>query len=94
MVIGYGASDRESFASTLGYNFNPACTETVALPADGVDNDCDGQIDEETCGNEIDDDGDGLIDEDCTGEMFSSLLRSPLFGIMPREMTFLYNYVI
>jgi len=32
--------------------------------SDGVDNDCDGQVDEESC-NSVDDDGDGRIDEDC-----------------------------
>lgn len=32
---------------------------------DGVDNDCDGRIDEEICDNLEDDDQDGRIDEDC-----------------------------
>lgn len=33
------------------------------VPGDGIDNDCDGRIDEEM-DNKIDDDGDGMIDED------------------------------
>lgn len=31
---------------------------------DGIDNDCDNNVDEEAC-NGVDDDSDGLIDEDC-----------------------------
>ena len=33
------------------------------MPGDGIDNDCDGKIDEETRDG-IDNDGDGQIDED------------------------------
>ena len=36
------------------------CTTSVAVANDGLDNDCDGQIDEELA-NGIDDDGDGFI---------------------------------
>lgn len=36
------------------------CTTSVAVANDGLDNDCDGQIDEELA-NGIDDDGDGYI---------------------------------
>jgi hypothetical protein len=39
------------------------CDLSETLPADGKDNDCDAQIDEEAR-NFADDDGDGLIDED------------------------------
>ena len=69
MVIAYGASDRESFASSLGYNFlDRGCEETVMAYADDIDNDCDGIIDEEICGDGLDNDGDNLLDEDCKGK--------------------------
>lgn len=76
MVIGYGTSDRESFASTLGYRFdNSGCRPSDMLTIlDGEDNDCDGLTDEETCGDGRDNDSDGLVDEDCRGEIW--LLRS------------------
>jgi hypothetical protein len=48
-------------------------TEDVA---DGLDNDCDGFIDNERC-NGIDDDGDGLIDEDI-GSCLGKILFVPL----------------
>ena len=40
------------------------CVPTNQVENDGIDNDCDGSIDEELC-NSIDDDADGEIDEDC-----------------------------
>ena len=43
------------------------CTETVPVNGDGIDNDCDNEIDEETCDN-IDNDLDGRVDEDCSSE--------------------------
>ena len=39
------------------------CRQTKAVPGDRIDNDCDGQIDEETK-NGKDDDGDKYVDED------------------------------
>ena len=39
------------------------CLQTKAGPSDGVDNDCDGSIDEEIL-NRKDDDEDQLVDED------------------------------
>ena len=39
------------------------CQVTQTEPADGIDNDCDGVIDEETKDG-IDNDGDGRVDED------------------------------
>jgi hypothetical protein len=48
-------------------NFN--CLDTD-ICADGIDNDCDGQIDEgieEVCGDNIDNDCDGEADEECGG---------------------------
>ena len=39
------------------------CWETVAVEGDGIDNDCDGIVDEEIRDRK-DNDGDGFIDED------------------------------
>ena len=39
------------------------CTPSSTSPGDGIDNDCDGRLDEELA-NGLDDDGDGLTDED------------------------------
>lgn len=40
------------------------CVATTMNEGDGIDNDCDGAVDEELC-NSIDDDADGAVDEDC-----------------------------
>ena len=39
------------------------CRKTNAISGDGIDNDCDGIVDEETVDGK-DNDGDGFIDED------------------------------
>ena len=39
------------------------CANTESIAGDGIDNDCDGKIDEEQL-NRRDDDNDGKIDED------------------------------
>ena len=39
------------------------CRKTAPKPSDGIDNDCDGQIDEEAIDGK-DNDGDGFVDED------------------------------
>ena len=39
------------------------CVASESQPGDGIDNDCDGRIDEEVRDNE-DNDGDGKVDED------------------------------
>jgi len=77
MAIAYGASDRESYASALGYDFLPRpCQMSVTTEGDGVDNDCDGSVDEEICGNGKDDDGDKLLDEDCLRSKYIYLFKS------------------
>ena len=50
------------------YLFVQPCIETESVFGDGVDNDCDGLIDEELCTAEhrgTDTDEDEKIDEDC-----------------------------
>ncbi|XP_013411295.1 uncharacterized protein LOC106174328 isoform X9 [Lingula anatina] len=64
----YGYSSGESYGTTAGMRLAPInepCNRTSQSVDDGLDNDCDGRIDEELCGNGIDDDGDGVQDEDC-----------------------------
>ena len=65
----YGRADRESYAFPVGMRLAPInapCTPTSADKInDGLDNDCDGEIDEEICADGVDDDGDGRVDEDC-----------------------------
>ena len=43
--------------------FRPQCRKTPPEPGDGIDNDCDGLIDEEIRDGK-DNDGDGIADED------------------------------
>ena len=45
-----------------GYPPAPTCKPSAELP-DGKDNNCDGQIDEEVCGDGIDNNGNGKFDE-------------------------------
>jgi hypothetical protein len=65
-VNSYGHTEFESYgypaamrvASLYGY-----CTSSPTEEGDGLDNDCDGRIDEELCDG-LDNDGDGATDED------------------------------
>ncbi|KAK3583074.1 hypothetical protein CHS0354_004019 [Potamilus streckersoni] len=67
----YGHAYHESFAFPTGMRLatiNKNCTPSATQPGDGIDNDCDGKIDEELCTTDnkrADDDGDGKNDEDC-----------------------------
>ncbi|KAK3095774.1 hypothetical protein FSP39_018901, partial [Pinctada imbricata] len=68
-VVGLGS--QESYAFTVGLRLAEpyaACTPSTQTVGDGIDNDCDGLIDEENCdtaNNFADDDGDGKSEEDC-----------------------------
>ena len=57
----------ESYGFPAGMRATPVsapCTASgAAEPGDGLDNDCDGAVDEELP-NGVDDDGDGAVDED------------------------------
>lgn len=68
----YGFANYDSYGYPGGLRLAPLyelCIPSADLgipviPGDGIDNDCDGRIDEEYYGdNNIDDDGDGVVDE-------------------------------
>nr|XP_022322146.1 uncharacterized protein LOC111123822 isoform X3 [Crassostrea virginica] len=67
----YGHAFHESYGFPTGMRLakiNAPCNRTTPIPGDGIDNDCDGKIDEELCtaaNNQKDDDNDGEKDEDC-----------------------------
>ncbi|XP_033744798.1 uncharacterized protein LOC117330530 [Pecten maximus] len=72
----YGTAPRQFYVTAAGKRFAPINTPcnvnlAVIIPGDGLDNDCDGRIDEELCVESYsrdqidDDDGDGLSNEDC-----------------------------
>ncbi|KAK3083453.1 hypothetical protein FSP39_022988 [Pinctada imbricata] len=67
----YGRQRLESYAFPTGMRMAPInvpCVPTTTQTGDGIDNDCDGLIDEEMCHDNwkgTDDDGDGTNDEDC-----------------------------
>uniref|UniRef100_K1PPW7 Hemicentin-1 n=1 Tax=Magallana gigas TaxID=29159 RepID=K1PPW7_MAGGI len=65
----YGRANYETYAFTTGTRLAPInepCTPSASAVGDGIDNDCDGLIDEEACwDSNTDDDGDSRQDEDC-----------------------------
>ncbi|XP_061171858.1 uncharacterized protein LOC133181356 [Saccostrea echinata] len=71
MGVLYGRAQYESYGFPSGMrmaSINTPCTMTTMVVGDGIDNDCDGKIDEEMCtlaNNYADDDGDGSAEEDC-----------------------------
>lgn len=65
-VYSYGWGSADSYGYPGGLRLAPIalpCSTSTTVPGDGIDNDCDGRIDEELA-NGIDDDDDALIDED------------------------------
>ncbi|XP_061170004.1 uncharacterized protein LOC133179229 [Saccostrea echinata] len=65
----YGGIQAESYAFPVGQRFatinEKDCRPLAMDIGDGVDNDCDGRVDEEICNDLKDNDGDGRKDEDC-----------------------------
>ncbi|XP_048745907.2 uncharacterized protein LOC125658641 [Ostrea edulis] len=65
----YGKAKYETYAFSTGTRLAPIntpCDLTTTEIGDGLDNDCDGLIDEEACwDSNTDDDGDSREDEDC-----------------------------
>ncbi|XP_056004586.1 IgGFc-binding protein-like [Ostrea edulis] len=65
----YGKAKYETYAFSTGTRLAPIntpCTPTTTEIGDGLDNDCDGLIDEEACwDSNSDDDGDSRQNEDC-----------------------------
>ncbi|XP_071130861.1 uncharacterized protein [Mytilus edulis] len=67
----YGQAKYETYGFPTGMRMAPIneiCVPSATVVGDGIDNDCDGLIDEELCTTENqgqDDDGDGVAEEDC-----------------------------
>ncbi|XP_045182188.2 uncharacterized protein LOC123540926 [Mercenaria mercenaria] len=76
-------------SDVLYQDINEVCTLTTGSPGDGVDNDCDGLIDEEQCSDStapgtIDFDIDGSLHEDCAAN--TSTTASVLHESVPQTM--------
>eukprot|EP00058_Branchiostoma_floridae_P010576 XP_002596064.1 hypothetical protein BRAFLDRAFT_118065 [Branchiostoma floridae] len=92
LVVSYGFVYPESYGYPGGLRLSriaASCSTTTPVPADRVDNDCDGRVDEELL-NGIDDDGDGLIDEDlansnCAGnrDQYRTCLQNRCRNLVP-----------
>ncbi|XP_065929401.1 uncharacterized protein [Magallana gigas] len=64
----YGGAPYESYAFPVGQRFtaiNQECRPQPMEVGDGLDNDCDGRVDEEICNDYKDNDADGKENEDC-----------------------------
>ncbi|XP_067945012.1 uncharacterized protein [Watersipora subatra] len=80
MALLYGKANRETYGNAIGLNFfssDITCTNVRMVSGDGIDNDCDGKIDEEMS-NGVDDDGDGKVDED--------------LGLPPMGYTYIFTF--
>ncbi|XP_066279188.1 IgGFc-binding protein-like [Branchiostoma lanceolatum] len=91
-LVSYGFAPRDSYGCPGGQRLAriaAPCSTTAPVPADRVDNDCDGRVDEELL-NGMDEDGDGLIDEDlatisCAGnrEQYRTCLVEQCRNLVP-----------
>ena len=67
------------------------CEITSALAGDGIDNDCDGKIDEEVKDGK-DNDGDGKIDEDIELVIYASISCLKYWVVKKKLPSFLYIF--
>ncbi|CAH1244450.1 FCGBP [Branchiostoma lanceolatum] len=70
MLLWYTENTDSMYGYPVGFRLAeiaPPCARSLPIAGDGLDNDCDGTIDEELL-NELDDDGDGRIDEDLAAD--------------------------
>ncbi|XP_065933610.1 uncharacterized protein [Magallana gigas] len=75
----YGGADVESYAFPVGQRFTPInqeCQPQPVVVGDGLDNDCDGRVDEEICNDYKDNDGDGKENEDCVTELRTTTIAT------------------
>ncbi|XP_061169976.1 uncharacterized protein LOC133179199 [Saccostrea echinata] len=84
----YGGIKYESYAFPVGQRFatinKKECRPLVMYIGDGVDNDCDGQVDEEICNDLQDNDMDGQTDEDCLKALSTTTKSTPSTTTPPR----------
>nr|XP_034302507.1 IgGFc-binding protein isoform X2 [Crassostrea gigas] len=75
----YGGAKYESYAFPVGQRFTPInqeCQPQPVVVGDGLDNDCDGRVDEEICNDNKDNDGDGKENEDCVTELRTTTIAT------------------
>ncbi|XP_052673463.1 uncharacterized protein LOC128155678 isoform X1 [Crassostrea angulata] len=75
----YGGAYHESYAFPVGQRFTPINQECQPQPmvvGDGLDNDCDGRVDEEICNDYKDNDVDGKENEDCVTEQSTTTMAT------------------
>ncbi|CAH1244449.1 PKD1 [Branchiostoma lanceolatum] len=87
ILLWYTENTDSMYGYPVGFRLTeiaPPCPRSLPIAGDGVNNDCDGTIDEELL-NGLDDDGDGRIDEDLAadGIVYLTTLDSFTFYKVP-----------